>query len=117
MTKLLFVLFFFFGIPFLFFYYYHGWYFFFIKFFFWYSFFIIPIYPYVCSFRILKNRESAAHLKQKKLQYMINLEHRINFVENENASIFEKIKLLEVKHITLATISLSCLNGIYKKVT
>ncbi|KAG7636114.1 putative transcription factor bZIP family [Arabidopsis thaliana] len=45
--------------------------------------------------RILKNRESAARLKQKKLQYMIDLEHRINFVENENASIFEKIKLLE----------------------
>ncbi|VYS52284.1 unnamed protein product [Arabidopsis thaliana] len=45
--------------------------------------------------RILKNRESAARSKQRKLQYMIDLEHRINFLENENASIFEKIKLLE----------------------
>ena len=65
---------------------------------------------YLCgsSFRILKNRESAACSRQRKLQYMIDLEHRINVLENENAAIFEKIKLLEVKHITLATMSLSC---------
>ncbi|KAL9299300.1 putative transcription factor bZIP family [Arabidopsis thaliana] len=44
---------------------------------------------------------SATCSKQRKLQYMIDLEHRINFLENENASIFEKIKLLEVKRITL----------------
>jgi len=43
---------------------------------------------------------------------MIDLEHRINFLENENASIFEKIKLLEVKRITLVIMSLSCLNSI-----
>ncbi|KAL9299397.1 putative transcription factor bZIP family [Arabidopsis thaliana] len=45
--------------------------------------------------RILKNRESAACSRQRKLQYMIDLEHRINVLENENAAIFEKIKLLE----------------------
>jgi len=76
---------------------------------------VCDIYPYVCSFRILKNQESAARSKQKKLQYMINLELKINFLENKNASIFEKIKLLEVKHMKLATMSLSCLNNIYNK--
>ncbi|CAA0360475.1 unnamed protein product [Arabidopsis thaliana] len=45
--------------------------------------------------RILKNQESAARSKEKKLQYMIDLELKINFLENKNASIFEKIKLLE----------------------
>ncbi|VYS52289.1 unnamed protein product [Arabidopsis thaliana] len=45
--------------------------------------------------RILKNQESAALSKQKKLQYMIDLELKINFLENKNASIFETIKLLE----------------------
>ncbi|AEC06209.1 Basic-leucine zipper (bZIP) transcription factor family protein [Arabidopsis thaliana] len=45
--------------------------------------------------RILKNRELAASSKQRKLKYMIDLEHRIKFLENKNALIFEKIKLLE----------------------
>jgi len=60
---------------------------------------LCDIYLCGCSFRILKNRELAASSKQRKLKYMIDLEHRIKFLENKNALIFEKIKLLEVKHI------------------
>ncbi|KAL9840590.1 putative transcription factor bZIP family [Arabidopsis thaliana] len=33
--------------------------------------------------RILKNRESAACSKQRKLQYIIDLEHRINFLRTK----------------------------------
>ncbi|KAG7583696.1 Basic-leucine zipper domain [Arabidopsis suecica] len=45
--------------------------------------------------RILKNREAAARSKQRKLQYIIDLEYSVNFLEKRNTSIYEKIKLLE----------------------
>ncbi|CAE5980507.1 unnamed protein product [Arabidopsis arenosa] len=45
--------------------------------------------------RILANRVSIELSKQRQRQYVIDLEQNIKFLENENASVSEKIKLLE----------------------
>ncbi|XP_020887778.1 probable transcription factor PosF21 [Arabidopsis lyrata subsp. lyrata] len=45
--------------------------------------------------RILANRVSMVLSKQRQSQYVIDLEQKIKFLENENASMSEKITLLE----------------------
>lgn len=74
----------------------------------------IYLFIYGCSFRRLANRAAAARFKEKQTMHILDLERRVKILEKTNASLVGTMTLMEVWHITLATIYLSCLRCSYK---
>ncbi|XP_010490199.1 PREDICTED: basic leucine zipper 61-like [Camelina sativa] len=52
---------------------------------------------------ILANREAAAHSKKRKSQYLLDLEHQVNFLEKDITLMQEKEMLLEISKCTKLT--------------
>ena len=61
-------------------------------------------HPFKFFFRILANRQSAARSKERKMQYISELEHKVLTLQAEATTLSTQLKDLQVKHIGVCNI-------------